>query len=180
MPAFEPIQPEVMGGGSNFTNAFADVDNDGFYDLFIPDGVASRLLRNRGERVDEMELRAMVPVSVRTDTEKGALGNKVASLWAPLPVFEEDPLERLRLVHESMKDLKASGQAVGAELLTSIGEWAPPTILAQGARLVDGAAVVGDVRRERRGHRAVVGGARRPVRPRPESDPVAADRTLGR
>jgi len=29
--------------------AAADYDNDGFYDLFIPDGVSSRLLRNRGD-----------------------------------------------------------------------------------------------------------------------------------
>ena len=94
------------------------------------------LLRNRGERVDELELRAMVPVSVRADQDKGALGNRVSTLWAPLPIYEEDPVERLGLIHASMKDLKASGQAVGAELLTSIGEWAPPTILAQGARLV--------------------------------------------
>ena len=104
--------------------------------LAVVAGGLRTLLRNRGERVDELELRAMVPVSVRTDTEKGALGNRVSSLWAPLPIYESDPVERLRIVHESMKDLKSSGQAVGAELLTSIGEWAPPTILAQGARLV--------------------------------------------
>jgi hypothetical protein len=35
-----------------------------------------------------------------------------------------------------MKDLKASGQAVGAQLLTSLGEYAPPTIIAQASRLV--------------------------------------------
>jgi hypothetical protein len=78
----------------------------------------------------------MVPVSVRADAERGNLGNRVASLWVPLPVGESDPVRRLEIVHERMKDLKSSGQAVGAQLLTSLGEYAPPTILAQSARLV--------------------------------------------
>ncbi|MDQ3940275.1 MAG: wax ester/triacylglycerol synthase family O-acyltransferase, partial [Actinomycetota bacterium] len=99
-------------------------------------GGLRQLLHARGERTEGLELRAMVPVSVRADQDKGALGNRVASVWAPLPVFEEDPVRRLRFVHERMKDLKSSGQTVGAQLLTSIGEWAPPTVLAQASRLV--------------------------------------------
>jgi diacylglycerol O-acyltransferase len=78
----------------------------------------------------------MVPVSVRADADKGALGNRVASLWAALPISEPDAVRRIEIVHETMKDLKSSGQAVGAQLLTSFGEYAPPTILAQAARLV--------------------------------------------
>ena len=99
-------------------------------------GGLRRLLKGRGESVDEVELRAMVPVSVRADNEKGALGNRVASLWAALPVYESDPIERLHIIHEEMKDLKSSGQAVGAQVLTTLGEWAPPTIVAQASRLV--------------------------------------------
>ena len=78
----------------------------------------------------------MVPVSVRADHERGALGNRVASVWAALPVWQKDPLERLRLIRAEMQNLKSSGQAVGAQLLTSFGEYAPPTIVAQAARLV--------------------------------------------
>ncbi|MDQ3964159.1 MAG: wax ester/triacylglycerol synthase family O-acyltransferase [Actinomycetota bacterium] len=104
--------------------------------LAVVTGGLRKLLKTRGERVDDLELRAMVPVSVRADADKGALGNQVASVWAPLPVNESDPLVRLRKVSASMKDLKSSGQAVGAQVLTSIGEWAPPTIVSQAARLV--------------------------------------------
>ncbi len=104
--------------------------------LTVVTGGLRYLLKSRGERVDDVELRAMVPVSVRADHEQGALGNRVASLWAALPVYEEDPVERLRIVHEEMKDLKSSRQAVGAQLLTTLGEYAPPTILAQASRLV--------------------------------------------
>jgi len=34
-PVFEPMQPDVLGAGSNFTNAFADFDNDGALDMFV-------------------------------------------------------------------------------------------------------------------------------------------------
>lgn len=99
-------------------------------------GGLRRMLKARGERTDGLELRAMVPVSVRAEVERGALGNRVASVWAALPVHERDPARRLELVSETMSGLKASGQAVGAQLLTSLGEYAPPTILAQASRLV--------------------------------------------
>ncbi|MDQ3958268.1 MAG: wax ester/triacylglycerol synthase family O-acyltransferase [Actinomycetota bacterium] len=99
-------------------------------------GGLRRLLKTRGESTDELELRAMVPVSVRAEADRGALGNRVASMWAPLPVYEPDAVARLEKISETMRDLKASGQAVGAQVLASLGEYAPPTILAQAARLV--------------------------------------------
>ena len=99
-------------------------------------GGLRRLMKARGERVDDLELRAMVPVSVRAEADRGALGNRVASLWAPLPVYEPDPRRRLEKITATMGDLKQSGQAVGAQVLASLGEYAPPTIVAQAARLV--------------------------------------------
>lgn len=99
-------------------------------------GALRRMLLGRGERVDETELRAMIPVSVRADADRGALGNKIATMWATLPVMISDPVERLKAVNSHMGDLKNSGQAVGAQILTSLGEYAPPTILAQASRLV--------------------------------------------
>ena len=115
-------------------NAFGGTVNDVV--LTVVSGGLRRLLIGRGERVDDLELRAMVPVSVRADHQRGALGNMVANVWAVLPIYEPDPLERLQVISESMVDLKSSGQAVGAQLLTSIGEFAPPTIVAQASRVV--------------------------------------------
>jgi WS/DGAT/MGAT family acyltransferase len=77
----------------------------------------------------------MVPVSVRADVERGALGNRVAAMWAPLPVGLEDPKAVLAEVVEAMRGLKESGQAVGAQALTSLADFAPPTIMSQAARL---------------------------------------------
>jgi WS/DGAT/MGAT family acyltransferase len=92
-------------------------------------------LRANGHETDGMMLRAMIPVSVRADEERGALGNRVAAVWADLPVGVTDPLKRLTLVRREMKGLKESHQAVGARLLTELTGFAPPTVMAQAARL---------------------------------------------
>jgi WS/DGAT/MGAT family acyltransferase len=94
-----------------------------------------RFLRSRGEDTSEMELKAMVPVSVRADADRGALGNQVATMYAPLPVRIEDPVECFGVVHDAMSELKHSGQAVGAQVLTELADFAPPTIMSQAARL---------------------------------------------
>jgi diacylglycerol O-acyltransferase / wax synthase len=98
-------------------------------------GAARRHLHARGVSTQDLTLRAMVPVSVRSDLEQGALGNRVAAMMAPLPVWCENPTVRLDVVSDAMRNLKSSGQAVGAEVLTRIGGFAPPTIMAQATRI---------------------------------------------
>jgi WS/DGAT/MGAT family acyltransferase len=98
-------------------------------------GALGRYLRSRGHSTQDLSLRALVPISVRTAGEHGALGNRVSSFMAPLPIFEEDPVERLRLITEKMGDLKQSKQAVGATMMTELTDFAPPTIAGQAARL---------------------------------------------
>jgi len=94
-----------------------------------------RYLRREGVDTKGLELKAMVPVSVRADSDRGALGNQVAAMWAPLPVGVENPAECLQQITAAMEDLKQSGQAVGAQVLTNLAGFAPPTILSQAARL---------------------------------------------
>lgn len=98
-----------------------------------------RYLRAQGHDTEGLVLKAMVPVSVRADSNKRshppALGNQVAAMWAPLPVGVEDPAKCLQLINREMKDLKESGQAVGAQVLVNLAGFAPPTILSQAARL---------------------------------------------
>ncbi len=94
-----------------------------------------RYLRSQGHDTKGLVLKAMVPVSVRADSERGALGNKVAAMWAPLPVGVENAAECLAQIRGAMEDLKSSGQAVGAQVLTNLAGFAPPTILSQAARL---------------------------------------------
>jgi WS/DGAT/MGAT family acyltransferase len=103
--------------------------------LSVVTGALGNYLRARGHDTEELELRAMVPVSVRADEERGALGNRISAMMAPLPVWCEDPVERLHLLSATMGDLKGSGQAVGAEILTRLTDFAPTTIASQAARL---------------------------------------------
>jgi diacylglycerol O-acyltransferase len=98
-------------------------------------GALGAHLRRRGEKTDGLELRAMVPVSVRSDVERGALGNRVAAMMAPLPVWCREPVARLDIVRQELKGLKSGGQAVGAKVLTELTAFAPPTIMDQAARL---------------------------------------------
>ncbi len=94
---------------------------------------AARAPAAPGRPTEDLELKAMVPVSVRTDDQRGELGNQVAAIYAPLPVGIDDPLERFRTVHEALGDLKSSAQAIGAERLTQLAGFAAPTLLDQAA-----------------------------------------------
>ena len=104
--------------------------------LAIVAGALGRHLRRRGVDVTGLELRAMVPVSVRSEEARGALGNQVAAMMAPLPVGHEDPVLRLQVISRAMERVKESGQAVGAQMLTELTGFAPPTIMGQASRLV--------------------------------------------
>ena len=92
-------------------------------------------MRAHGHQTEGLVLKAMVPVSVRARFERGALGNKVAAMWAPLPVGIRDPARQLEQIRLAMADVKESGQAIGAQALTELAGFAPPTMLAQAARL---------------------------------------------
>jgi diacylglycerol O-acyltransferase / wax synthase len=99
-------------------------------------GALGKHLRRRGQNTDGTELKAMVPVSVRADVERGALGNRVAAMMAPLPVWCQDPVARLDIVREELKGLKSGGQAVGAQVLTNLSGFAPATVMGQASRLM--------------------------------------------
>ncbi len=92
------------------------------------------LLSSRGESVDRV-LRTLVPVSVRRAGERGTYNNRVSAIFAELPVAIEDPVQRLESINAQMAGLKESRQAVAGEALTSLSGFAPPMLLALGARL---------------------------------------------
>jgi WS/DGAT/MGAT family acyltransferase len=103
--------------------------------LTVVAGALARWLRSRGVRTEGLEMRALVPVSVRTNDQRNTLGNKLTVMRGPLPVYIDDPVARLRSVRVAMDGLKESKQAVGAATLTAVNNLAPPTVLAQASRL---------------------------------------------
>jgi diacylglycerol O-acyltransferase / wax synthase len=92
------------------------------------------LLESRGEPAGRV-LRTLVPVSVRPPGERGTYNNRVSAMFAELPVGIDDPVARLESIRTQMAGLKESKQAVAGETLTSLSGFAPPMLLALGARL---------------------------------------------
>ena len=103
--------------------------------LTVVSGALRRWLDRRGIRTEGLELRALVPVSIRAEGEHGQLGNRIAAMRGPLPVYIADPVKRLRVVRAAMDGLKESKQALGAEVISRFNDFAPPTLLAQASRI---------------------------------------------
>jgi diacylglycerol O-acyltransferase len=103
--------------------------------LAVVTGSIRNWLHSRGVRTEGLELRALVPVSIRAEDERGNLGNRIALMRGPLPVYIEDPVRRLHTISAEMAGLKESKQALGAEMISRFNDFAPPTLLAQASRI---------------------------------------------
>ena len=114
-------------------NALGGTVNDAV--LTVVSGALRSWLHSRGVRTEGLELRALVPVSIRPKDAHHEFGNQIAAMRGPLPVYIDDPIARLGMVRSSMDGLKESKQALGAEVISGAQNFAPPTILAQASRL---------------------------------------------
>jgi diacylglycerol O-acyltransferase len=102
----------------------------------VAGGVRSLLLA-RGEVVPpDATTRVLVPVSVRTADEHGALGNKVAALLVDVPIGLGDPDERIRAVARVTAHLKASHEADASAALLGAADLLPAAALRVAGPLV--------------------------------------------
>ena len=85
--------------------------------LAVVTGALAYFLQSRGRRTEGIELKAAVPVSVRSEDQRGALGNQLTQMMAPLPVFLDDPIARLTYVKQAMDGLKESRQALAGSAI---------------------------------------------------------------
>jgi WS/DGAT/MGAT family acyltransferase len=107
--------------------------------LAVVSGALRGWLQTRGHSVKPGTLvRALVPVSVRTTDQAGALGNRVSSYLVDLPVGEANAVMRLHQVSYAMRAHKETGQAVGADALIGLAGFSPPTLHSLGARVASG------------------------------------------
>src|SRR5918994_1549413 len=60
--------------------------------LTVVAGALRSWLQKRGVKTEGLELRAQVPVSIRAEDERGRLGNRLAAMRAPIPVYVADPV----------------------------------------------------------------------------------------
>jgi WS/DGAT/MGAT family acyltransferase len=103
--------------------------------LAVVTGALREWLQLRGETVtSRTTVRAMVPVSVRSDDEQ-VYGNRVASFLVDLPVGESQAVLRLNRISYDMAQYKQSSQFVGAEALVGLAGFSPPTLHSLGARM---------------------------------------------
>ena len=92
-------------------------------------GGMRRFLTRRLVDVGSLDFRVSAPVSVRSTSEKGVLGNRISAWIIPIPVGEPDPLRRLEHIRATTRRLKDSNQALGADLLSAVTEWTGTTLL---------------------------------------------------
>jgi diacylglycerol O-acyltransferase / wax synthase len=91
-----------------------------------------------GDELPEIPLVSVVPVSVTPDVAELKGSNKVSSMFVQLPTQLDDPIERLRAIHEGTKGAKEEHKALGATMLQNWAEHASPNVFAVAARLYTG------------------------------------------
>jgi diacylglycerol O-acyltransferase len=126
-----------LAGVKDIKNTHGATVNDAM--LAIVAGAVRRYLMTDGglteDEVAATEFRIMAPVSVRSEDERGSLGNKVAMWLMALPIGERDPAVRIAAVREATKNLKETDQALGASTLVQVSTGAPATLVALATRL---------------------------------------------
>src|SRR5207237_6470334 len=118
-------------------NAFGTTVNDVV--LAVVGGGLRRYLQ-RTSQVPDKSLIATVPISVRPPEgeDAGVGANKVSAMFTSLATDLEDPVERLYKIHEVTKGAKEEHNAVGADMLQSLTEFAAPRLFGLAMRLYSG------------------------------------------
>jgi WS/DGAT/MGAT family acyltransferase len=129
LDAVKEIREEIGGTVNDIVLAAA---TRGFRDLLLA----------RGEALEDRVVRVLVPIALHARDAKGMAvpsgdgryENKATAVPTDLPVAVEDPLERARIVHEQMKEIKASNEAAAGDTISKLSGFAPATFLAIGIR----------------------------------------------
>ena len=111
--------------GSTVNDAVLAVVSEGLHRWFVA----------RGEQVPE-KVRVFCPVSVRSDQDRGRAGNQISGMVVELPTGDLPMEERLRRIKITTGDLKRTRQAVAADKLAGLADWAPPSLLVLAGRLM--------------------------------------------
>jgi WS/DGAT/MGAT family acyltransferase len=98
------------------------------------------LLERRGSLRDGLVVRSMVPVSMRQESERGTLDNRISAVFVDLPVAEPDPVARLASVRRQMDEYKKVMELVDARSIIAMGDFVAPTLLSLGVRAALGAS----------------------------------------
>jgi diacylglycerol O-acyltransferase / wax synthase len=123
-----------LADAKTIRSAFGGTVNDVI--VSVVTGGLRELLIARGEPIEELVVRSLIPVSIRSEDTREIVDNRVSAMFADLPVAVEDPIERLAAVRSQMDMLKGSHQTDAGIGLTVLGEFAPSAAVALAERTV--------------------------------------------
>ena len=106
--------------------------------LAVVAGAVRDFMKSRQVDPASLDFRVSAPVSVRREEDRGKMGNQVSSWIVPLPLGEEDPVERVREIHARTQELKESRQALGVEMIMGAADFAGTMLLSLGSRASSG------------------------------------------
>jgi diacylglycerol O-acyltransferase / wax synthase len=101
--------------------------------LAVVAGALRRYLESKNELPGD-PLVVMAPISIRSDEEKGAMGNRVSAMMLPIPTNVADPVERLRVVHTTTQETKEMAGAIPAKTLIDFNQFIPWALAGLAAR----------------------------------------------
>jgi diacylglycerol O-acyltransferase / wax synthase len=99
-------------------------------------GGLARLLESRGELTPDLTLQVFCPVSLRDESHRLQLGNRISAMNVPLAVGEPDPIARLHAVQEATAVRKEREQAAGAAAILGLGDFLAPPLMGLATRAV--------------------------------------------
>ncbi|MEO6029418.1 MAG: wax ester/triacylglycerol synthase family O-acyltransferase, partial [Candidatus Binatia bacterium] len=99
-------------------------------------GGLHHFLLGRGVDVRDLKLRIVIPVSVRTEDERGQASNRASGWLLDLAVDEPDAVRRLTAVSAETTKRKQIRQELGPDVLGRVAEYAMPGVVGLGVRLL--------------------------------------------
>jgi WS/DGAT/MGAT family acyltransferase len=106
--------------------------------LTVVTGAFREFLARRQIRPEDLDFRVQAPVSVRSERERGTLGNRVSAWLVRLPLDEADPRKQLERIYATTQELKHSHQALGVDMILGVVELMPNALLSLGAQAASG------------------------------------------
>jgi WS/DGAT/MGAT family acyltransferase len=103
--------------------------------LTILGGALGRYLQSHGAVAEDKRLRLMIPVNVRTEQQRGTMGNRVSMMLPQVPVGISDPIARLNAIRSEMDALKSSDQGAAFDRLLGLVENGPAALSAIAGRV---------------------------------------------
>ncbi|HYF27263.1 MAG TPA: wax ester/triacylglycerol synthase family O-acyltransferase [Baekduia sp.] len=88
----------------------------------------------RHDALPDRPLVAQIPVSVRTDAERGTFGNQISVMLVAIPTDVGDPVQRLRATAATMRSAKERHNALPAKALQDLTTFLPAALHARAAR----------------------------------------------